>query len=616
MPLEGVAALVILLRIPSEMKNAFLFGFSIQRLIVAGITVAMIAGFGLFGFAAFQQPAWWQRSSIRFSDFFSSRARLFGVVVLLSTIFLGITSFLFLANSAAVKTLVVLASLNERLGLLVIWIGLLILQAGVLILINPAVRTNSEPFLTPPRFSIFLTIATIFYVVTLRIYIAATYSNQMESLESYIFLPAVVSMIWGMQYHFFRDRTWFRSAAFLNQLVLIGVAIYTIYRHTGQWLNLTDTPTLAYWHLLAESFLKGRLYIENPPTVYDLTYFHGHWYLPPGPLPALLLVPLVAVLGAAQVNMFLFSIVFGGINAALIFLVLDQASTKKLISTSRSTNLWLTFIFSFGTALWWLSILGQEWYVSQILTVTFCTLSVWFALKKSNPLLVGLFLGLAVLARPSVIFLWPLLAGITFHLDKLDHKLLNWRKLAAWSIQTAIPVCLASGALLFYNYLRFDNFFDFGYVTINGAAPIIAAARQYGIFNLHFVPTNLEIMLFRLPSVQIVNGCLAYNPGREGISIFAMTPAVFYIFRRIKFNWWTAGAWISSILSGGLLLMYHTTGSSQLGYRYITDFILPIFMLMALGVGQKTSIIFKILALFSILINLAGILWWFGKWPC
>jgi hypothetical protein len=78
-------------------------------------------------------------------------------------------------------------------------------------------------------------------------------------------------------------------------------------------------------------------------------------------------------------------------------------------------------------------------------------------------------------------------------------------------------------------------------------------------------------------------------------------------------NWWAAGAWISVILSAGLLLIYHTTGASQLGYRYISDFILPVMLLVALGIGQRASLTFKILALFSILINAAGIIWWFGK---
>jgi hypothetical protein len=119
MPLEGVAALVML-RIPSETKNAFLFGSSIERLFVIGISAASIAGLGLCGLAAFRQPAWWQRISARWTQFCASRTRLFAAAVLLFTIFMGIVAFLALANSPAADTLGVLKSLNERLGLLII----------------------------------------------------------------------------------------------------------------------------------------------------------------------------------------------------------------------------------------------------------------------------------------------------------------------------------------------------------------------------------------------------------------------------------------------------------------------------------------------------------------
>jgi hypothetical protein len=70
------------------------------------------------------------------------------------------------------------------------------------------------------------------------------------------------------------------------------------------------------------------------------------------------------------------------------------------------------------------------------------------------------------------------------------------------------------------------------------------------------------------------------------------------------------------ILSMGALLLYHNTGDQQLGYRYLMDFIVPLLLLLAVGIGPRPSWLFKALALFSMLLTAAGILWWFGRWPC
>jgi len=60
-----------------------------------------------------------------------------------------------------------------------------------------------------------------------------------------------------------------------------------------------------------------------------------------------------------------------------------------------------------------------------------------------------------------------------------------------------------------------------------------------------------------------------------------------------------------------LLLMYHNTGAEQIGYRYMMDFILPLFFLMAQGIGKKTPLVFAILTIAAILINAISIYWWF-----
>ena len=54
----------------------------------------------------------------------------------------------------------------------------------------------------------------------------------------------------------------------------------------------------AYFNYLADSFLHGQLHLRLlPPTLHDLSFFHGRYYLYWPPMPAVVLTPFVAVFG-------------------------------------------------------------------------------------------------------------------------------------------------------------------------------------------------------------------------------------------------------------------------------------------------------------------------------
>jgi len=164
---------------------------------------------------------------------------------------------------------------------------------------------------------------------------------------------------------------------------------------------------------------------------------------------------------------------------------------------------------------------------------------------------------------------------------------------------------------LLYNYLRFEDWFDFGYVTINGAESIVEAVQKYGMFHPHFLRENFEVMFLRMPRIDTTGERFFFQPGYAGYSIFAMTPAFIYLIRGIKKNWWVIGAWVSVILTVGLLLLYHNTGASQVGYRYIQDAIIPLMLLLGVGVGEKPGILFKALTILGVVINLLSTYWWY-----
>jgi hypothetical protein len=233
-------------------------------------------------------------------------------------------------------------------------------------------------------------------------------------------------------------------------------------------------------------------------------------------------------------------------------------------------------------------------------------------LKKYPAWISGICLAAAVMSRPNVIVLWPALLAIVIQLNIKDERV-NWKQVFKWSLLSAIPLILGVGLLLYYNFLRFDNFLDFGYTTINGSKTIVSNVRQYGLFNLHFAPFNLRSILFFPPELKLK--CAYYIPRGWGMSIVFTTPAVIYLFRKAKINWWIGGCWCSIILSIILLALYSNNGANQYGYRYVMDFMIPVIMIIAFNMGEKVSGILKTLIIASISINYYGILSWY-KSPC
>ena len=386
--------------------------------------------------------------------------------------------------------------------------------------------------------------------------------------------------------------------------IVIFIVTFFLYQQYDYLLGRKNID-LTQWDWLAKSFLQGKLYLSSPPSTWDLTFFQGHWYVPEPPLPAILMLPLLILVG--NVNTVLFSIFFSALNSLLLFMILYQLSHLGWIKTSITGIIWLVVLFAFGTPHWWVGMNGRVWYVSQIVAITFVALAVLSALLSWSPWLVGFCLGMAIFSRPNVILIWPLIFAIAAQLRKDKNKQLQTKPLVRWTIKTIIPIGIFVAGLFFYNYLRFRNIFDFGYATINGNPPLVEAVRKYGMFSPHFISQNLYVMFLKLPVISLVKPYL--DPSYVGISIFITTPAFLYLIHRYEKKLWIIGAWVSVILSLGMLSLYSSSGQVQFGYRYILDLIIPVMILMAVSLNRKIPWLLLLLILLSIAINEYGAFW-------
>lgn len=391
----------------------------------------------------------------------------------------------------------------------------------------------------------------------------------------------------------------------------VGLVAFAVYWGTALFFDHATTPDVAYFNLLADAFLHGRLYLREPGDTLDLTFAAGQWYVPFPPLPALLMLPWVALWGVPTLNTVLFTALFGALNVFLIFLLLTALAQQQWTHLTWDDNLWLTLLFALGTVHWYMATIGSVWFTAQICTVTFVTLALWLAVTGRVPWLVGTALALALAARPTVIFTWPLLLGIaTTQLASSapSPRRTDWSALLRWTIQSTIPLLLVILALLLYNQARFGNPLDFGYLTENVADQLAPNLRRYGQFNLYYVPKNFWAMWLAGPQWDGEQNF--WQPDPEGMSLLLTTPALLYLVRARQRSWVVLGGWVAFGLLLIPLLLYYNTGWWQFGYRFSLDFMPTVMVLLAFAARTRVSWSMRALILAGVLVNLVGVLWW------
>jgi hypothetical protein len=399
------------------------------------------------------------------------------------------------------------------------------------------------------------------------------------------------------------DRTSLLRAAAVFALTL------AVFRASGLLLGRESSPDLAYFDHLAYAFLHGRLHLDPPPGVRDLTLHEGRWYVPFPPLPALLLLPSIAWRGVSGTNVAWFSTVAGALSAALLCLLLDVLSRRGWTRLGPRENLWLTALFALGTVHWYVSVDASVWFLAQTCTVMMVTLGACLASFVRSPLPAGIALALAMWARPNAVLCWPLLAGLA-----AEHMKQQGRDVRAglrrWSLGSAVPLALALLALFAYNRARFGSSLDFGYARQNVAPELLEDLSAYGQFHVRNVPRNLYAMLLAPPRWS--DPLSLPLPDPSGMSLLLTTPAFVWILAARANRPLTTGAWWALGLSLPPILLYYNTGWVQFGYRFSLDFIVPVMVLMAVAAGRRPSRGLSALIALSVVVNAGGTYWWFA----
>ena len=330
---------------------------------------------------------------------------------------------------------------------------------------------------------------------------------------------------------------------------------------------------------LADAFLHGRLSIPVDRPWMELVPVpggSGAQYSPFPPVPALTLMPVVALLsllpGVGELSGNVMSAVVGAVNVALAWYLLAA------IGVRLQPRLVIVIGFAFTTH-WWVAGMGGTHHYAQVVATFFLLLALNLAVRRRLPALVGLTLGLAAGSRLPTGLALPLL--LAFFADR-------WRP--SWA-QVELLLGLAVPALLFavYNIARFGSPFDTGYAHIpSGDAGLLVTDEpwfNHGLISPLYIPRHLYAIFIQGP--VLVDKFPYLKPSFTGLSLTLSAPFLFWAVKArgplVAVTW----------LSIGLVLlpdlMHGSWGFAQFGYRFVLDAVPLVLLLLGWGYRERAS---------------------------
>ncbi len=462
----------------------------------------------------------------------------------------------------------------------------------------------------------------------------------------------------------------------LDRRLAVGVGILLVLAALAVY-GLTYT-TRYYDHFVwqAAAFLEGHAAIRYPVAATDGSpgnaFFQdvlpiatsdgvARGLLPFPPLPAVLLLPFVALWGVGTNAQAIFT-VLAAIDVAICWWAIGRLPVGTVV------RLGTTVFFAFGTVFWYTAEISTTWYQAHIVAVGLTFLAIGLAVgadpaaidgdarpptgpppasprarsPEGRPAIVprqflaGLLFGLACTARLPVLFGAPFFA--------LVGAGGTWRQ-RAWSagLGAAIPIV----ALVLYDVATTGQLlspaYDYLYRIEATGYPTLGYHLDWAVEDPRYLIQNLGIGLFGTPIVfptglpdslaihpialctqpGAVRGlfdvaCPLAVPSDTGMSVLLTSPAYLLaipVLGRFRHSRVVAGAVVAVVAIMLVDLLHFSQGWVQFGYRFSNDAAPFALVLVALGFERLATrrrygmLSAMTLIVASLWINLWGVLW-------
>jgi hypothetical protein len=385
--------------------------------------------------------------------------------------------------------------------------------------------------------------------------------------------------------------------------------------------RLTEHTQFNHFALQAEAWLDGRLDLGHDPPDHaqnnDFAHYRGKWFVPFPALPALLLVPLVAIAGNAdRVRDGQFFVWLAPLGPVLLLFVLERLRARQRWRGSLLISTALSIGFGLGSVYFFTAVQGTVWFAAHVVAVALLAAYVYFSIDGERPWLAGLCLGLAYWSRASVLFAFPLFlmeAARACRSDaepppsdlsaarRLAHvvRRTDLRRLVRSSAAFSVPFALCFGLSLLHNVARFDDPFDVGYRHLQIAWQ--GRIEKWGLFHYHYLAKNLAVVLTSLPWIQ------PFRINAHGLALWVTTPVYLFLLWPPKARPGFGTMLITAACVAIPVLLYQNTGWMQFGYRFSNDYAVFLFCALALS-GRRFGPLFWALTALAIAINAFGAL--------
>jgi len=345
-------------------------------------------------------------------------------------------------------------------------------------------------------------------------------------------------------------------------------------------LTVPERVNLDAFVPLADAFLHGRLHVADPmPWIEHVDRAAGGWYVPYPPMPAITVLPFVAIFGNSF-DQGIAAALIGGLNVAILWTLLGKIGVASLPRTA------LTVAFAVGSVHWWAAGVGTSWLFAGINGVFYALLTMWLALDRRWPILAGLLLGCAAASRLPVGLTVPLylalFAGLAAAPRPRWPDRAGWRAVALFLFGMAVPMALVAA----YNAARFGSPFDFGYEKIGGV--LTEPWYREGILSLAYIPRHVEAIFFR--GFDLVEGVFPYfRPNWMGLALTFSTPIYFWLVNLRRREPLVVYGLIAVALALLPIITHGNVGEAQFGYRFSLDVAPILFLLLGIVFRRHIS---------------------------
>ena len=344
--------------------------------------------------------------------------------------------------------------------------------------------------------------------------------------------------------------------------------------------------------ILAGDMFVGRSDLSSLTTINDIVTLNGRNYQAMSLLPTVPYLPLVPFHDLWPFSRWIVSAVIGIVAG---WLALPLA---RRYGPGGVADYWLAALGAFGTLLFTLTIEGNFYYLAHLEAVLLSFLALIEWKDRRRPWVMGLLIGLAGLARPTL-----LVVAVPFGLALLAEQ----KDRVKVAVAFAIPLLAAVAVMGWWDWVRFGSVTETGY-GIAWITPPLEKLRAEGLFSTTHVPTNLALIIGGGYSVRDTFPWLV--PNTQGQSILLTMPALLIAVGATLRERLNQVLWGAVILTAIPVFLYYGGGGAETyGYRYAMDFVPFLLALVGTAMRDRFGNLERVLIALSLFFVCYGYFW-------